>query len=386
MKKSYLLCAVAALGLASCGNKETVGNQASLVESSNVKRIILESGTVMYSPNMNFYVDSNDVAHLSVMYSGNENYIDFYNLDSCKFSKKINIDVLKNNIPTYFIGHSISTTGDLYVVNASPAIVNKLDESGNVVSSFDLTNIDGVALTYLMIPFPTEYRRSLIFDNGKMICPLEYRPYTLGPDVNALDVPLALVYDTVTMTRQRTALTFPESIKDDGLYSMASDGKRYVYSFESLSDLYVTTDFQSFSTINGKSDCVGEVVNEIFSNPNASENEFANFNYTKSAYGSIFYDRYKDVFYRFCYAKCKESDSIGFMNMDEYNFCKGDFSIMIFNNNLEVIGETKFKAGNYAPKMCFVDKNGLWLSENNVDKPDNSEDVLVFRCIDLKYN
>ncbi len=64
-------------------------------------------------------------------------------------------------------------------------------------------------------------------------------------------------------------------------------------------------------------------------------------------------------------------------------YCRKEFSIIVVNSDFEVIGETYFKAGIYAPTLFFVNEDGLYISENNTDNPESSEDKLVFRCFKL---
>ena len=106
---------------------------------------------------------------------------------------------------------------------------------------------------------------------------------------------------------------------------------------------------------------------------------------SKPKYDNIVYDRYRDVYYRFCRMKDTKTSPKGFLDRGYYQ-CLSDFSILILNSDLEVIGETLFEAGVYAPKLFFVNKDGLWLSENNYQREDITDDVLKFRCLKLVEN
>ena len=59
------------------------------------------------------------------------------------------------------------------------------------------------------------------------------------------------------------------------------------------------------------------------------------------------------------------------------------FSVIILNNKFEVIGETLFPKDKYSPKMFFVEKKGLYISESNPKNPEFDENKLVFSCFTL---
>lgn len=65
----------------------------------------------------------------------------------------------------------------------------------------------------------------------------------------------------------------------------------------------------------------------------------------------------------------------------EYIFCRKEFSIMILDENFNVLGETLFPAGKYIPALFFVNEKGLFLSVNNTSNPQMTDDKLVFQCL-----
>ena len=92
------------------------------------------------------------------------------------------------------------------------------------------------------------------------------------------------------------------------------------------------------------------------------------------------YDKYRDVYYRiaeFPY-EFKQNESL-------FGTPKArEFSIIIFDKDLNIIGETKFPGNKYFYKMSFVGRDGLYISENNLGNPDFDEDKLVFACFALE--
>ena len=100
----------------------------------------------------------------------------------------------------------------------------------------------------------------------------------------------------------------------------------------------------------------------------------------KPLYTHVMYDRYRNVYYRFAELPYE-------LKADESPFedPKGrEFSVIIFDKDFQIIGETKFPGNKYFYKMSFVGRDGLYISENNLANPEFDEDKLVFACFKLE--
>ena len=100
----------------------------------------------------------------------------------------------------------------------------------------------------------------------------------------------------------------------------------------------------------------------------------------RGEYHNLMYDKYRDVYYRIVELpyELKVNESVF---DDEKN---REFSIIIFDKDFNIIGETKFPGNKYLYKMSFVGRDGLYISENNLANPDFDEDKLVFACFKLE--
>ncbi len=73
------------------------------------------------------------------------------------------------------------------------------------------------------------------------------------------------------------------------------------------------------------------------------------------------------------------------INESPYDEPKGkEFSVIVLNADFEIIGETKFPGKKYFYKMSFVGREGLYISENNLENPQFDENKLVFTCFKIK--
>ena len=97
-------------------------------------------------------------------------------------------------------------------------------------------------------------------------------------------------------------------------------------------------------------------------------------------YWHIMYDKYRNVYYRFAEMPYKLAS-----NESPYDEPKGkEFSVIVLNADFEIIGETKFPGKKYFYKMSFVGREGLYISENNLENPQFDENKLVFTCFKIK--
>jgi len=200
---------------------------------------------------------------------------------------------------------------------------------------------------------------------------------------------LMLRIDTATGELNASKLHYPQLYKKAkgwgylNKYSLEYDGENFVFSFNGLDSLYVTDNLETFKTYPARSKYI-EIVNEGFPRDLSIPLQTTIVN-NQARYGNLLYDKYRKVFYRFCHLKDEITTEADFSRNCRNNFimCHAEFSIQVIDSEFNVIGETLFPRGKYAPMISFVNKDGLWISENNYEKEDMSEDWLVFRCFKI---
>lgn len=60
------------------------------------------------------------------------------------------------------------------------------------------------------------------------------------------------------------------------------------------------------------------------------------------------------------------------------------FSIIVLNENLEMMGETLFPEYTFNPNLFMVLEDGLYLSTSHIRNPSYSDNELCFQRIDLR--
>ncbi len=182
-------------------------------------------------------------------------------------------------------------------------------------------------------------------------------------------------------------IKYPDIFEDDvrtpagGGYVFSYDYNykqdRLVCSFTGYDSIMVTDDLKQVRWYNGKSRYLKSMRPRVY--------EADSFDWLKEAtespsYHNIMYDKYRDVYYRFVELpyELKQNES-------PFDDPRGrEFSIIIFDKDFNIIGETKFPGNKYFYKMSFVGRDGLYISENNLANPEFDEDKLVFACFALE--
>ena len=168
----------------------------------------------------------------------------------------------------------------------------------------------------------------------------------------------------------------------DGGYGFSYDynykENRLICGFFGYDSLMVTDDLKHIRWYNAKSRYLKSMKPKL-GNAMAGINSIIEFCETPK-YWHIMYDKYRNVYYRFAEMPYKLAP-----NESPYDEPKGkEFSVIVLNADFEIIGETRFPGKKYFYKMSFVGKEGLYISENNLENPQFDENKLVFTCFKIK--
>ena len=93
------------------------------------------------------------------------------------------------------------------------------------------------------------------------------------------------------------------------------------------------------------------------------------------------YDNENEVYYRIVYVPQeidKNENALALLRSG-----RKQFSVMIYDEDFNVIGEHLFQALTYNPNLCFVSQGDLYISTNHVMNSDYSDDILCFQKMDL---
>lgn len=267
-----------------------------------------------------------------------------------------------------------SADGSLYETDTTGCIKNEIrfSKSGNEYCPHSCSDDNG--------------QMELI--DGKLYLPQGLN-WQLGDKV--MESLLMCCVDMSTGDVKPLPVTFPNELKKERVvkggptsivskYKFCFDGHRFVYSF-AYSDELMIVDAKTFqvSYKSGKSHYISNV-----GVPTFRSDDIRNINRTlleTPAYDKILYDNENKVYYRIVYVPQEIEKDKDLISLLRYG--RKQFSIMIYDENFNVIGEELFPEYTYNPQLSFVYKGSLYISTNHVMSPDYSDDILSFQKIDL---
>lgn len=374
------------LFLCSCQKKSKNKYIYNIIETEKRIEIPIDSETNIYTRAMHHFID-NGIEYISIENSDNikdYNTINFYRLDTKSLSHKIKIAKEGDNGVPRFSGHGVCNLDNIFLSGFGTSILYQINRNGKIKKKYNYSVTSKQEYTTDNDFNSLVYKPLIILGNKVYLM-----QYPVPPNANEkqlLNTSLSLEIDTLTNETIKLPLTYPALWKEGkgmGLNPHCSriyDGKQFVYAFRMNDNIITTTDHITSKTYPIKSKYISKLNTEGFSK-NLSFKDFEKRVDEQAVYGNIIYDKYRNVYYRFAYPECKIDKTYY-----EYIFCRKEFSIIIIDENFNIIGETLFPAKKYAPGLFFVNKDGLYISENNVENSNTSEDKLIFRCFSIIKN
>lgn len=310
-----------------------------------------------------------------------------YSIESQKIVKKMCINTEGgNSVPGGFGGYCIVDMEHIFIPSMYVSTIFVLDTAGYVKQKINYAETTD---NQLLKPFMPSDGFQMVFIDKDL-----YIPQTINLRLGDKAVeksPIKVVLDTISNTVEALPMKFPPliSYKDFGTvgafgaeYSCCYDEKNFIYSFYADEDLYLTSlTHRKIEKKKAKSKYIDDVT--VFRSAEGNFQKMVKGQCEHASYGKILYDKYRDVYYRFAYPPCEINDYSGDY-VDLLRSGRKNFSIIILDNQLNVIGETTFPSYTYNSNLSFILEDGLYLSLNHIKNPDYSDDLLRFQKIELK--
>ena len=313
-----------------------------------------------------------------------------YDLQSGEFVKSVFFDREGANGVGMFGGYHIIGFDEIYLPSLQQSKVFVMEESGKKKREIITEKTDdGIPL----LPFGaiTFVYRPIYFNNGKMYIPQTIN-MRLGNKVMEKS-PVYVVVDTVKNVLSPFPIKFPPIMSSDDVtkpslgnelsYSCClNDKDQFVFSFFFDEDIYVV------SLQDGEMKKI-KVKSRYIDKPAIKENPPQDFDGAMRAsseipcYGNLIYYKYRKVYYRFVYLKADLDGEKNYLNIWQYG--RKSFSIMILNEDFDVIGETRFPDFTYISTLHYIGKDGLYLSDSHYKNPSFDENKLRFRRFKLVH-
>ena len=313
-----------------------------------------------------------------------------YELLSGKFVKKFSFHAEgPNGIGPRLDNYLMEDFHHIYIPGITHSVIYRTDTTGIIKDKILFPETEDGLLT---IPsyYTNQQHKQLHFIDGQLYIPQGINR-RIGTDRWVEESPTAVVMDTLTRKLKRFPMLHPQgkissadygNYMGDLSYSMTYDGENFIYSFFCEDELYkVNPTDASVEKIPAASQYLSPItfkrIPDDFSQKLKATCEMA-------SYKNILYDKYRKVYYRFACPETALEDNLNYMQILHNG--KKEFSIIILDEDLNIIGETKFPPFTYVPHICFIREDGLYISASHFMREDYSDDVLRFQKFVLQKN
>lgn len=310
-----------------------------------------------------------------------------YDLNKGEIYKKITYQTEgDNSIVGYINDFYIKNLNEIYLLSPYTTNLYKSDCNGNIIKKIDFsTAINGEPTTRIM----SSLGRIVLYDDKFYLTQNLNRTY--GNEILEKSS-LSAILDTTNNTVELTPLTYPPiiTLADLGTnagfgyqYRRIFDGENFIYSFLYSDFIYkVSPDHKSVEKKQIKSKYIPKIkINRL----NTTDfNRILKSNCEEATYEDIIFDEYRNVYYRFACPQTEIEENESFLEITRYG--KKQFSIIILDKDLNIIGETLFPEFTYVPTAHIIKKDGLYISCSHFKNPNYTDDILCFQKIKLVEN
>ena len=385
--KKYFIIALLSQMFVACSEQVDQEDSYVLQPTENYLEYEIDEDTRI--PRFNLYTFEDKGVEYLTFSDPSSRTILIYNLQSGELVKKVSFDSEgPNGIGSRVFGYYIKDFNHIYLPSDSKSIIHLTDTTGILRSQIDYSCTEDS-----LMPHSAHYTNmnyvQLFFMGNTLFVP-QHLNRALGEKKMVEESPIGIMVDTITGKVTRFPMNHPylipynQRLKAIG-GTMESqqiyDGKNLIVAFNKDEKLYKFDANGQMETFLVKSKYVPRLkfpkVPDDFMLSAKKLCEDAD-------YRNIFYDKYRNVYYRFVSLETELEPNDDYVKIK--NAGKADFSIMILDENFNVLGETRFPAFTYVPHICFINEDGLYLSTSHFKREDYSDDWLRFQRIELVKN
>jgi len=319
------------------------------------------------------------------LFYGNEdkNELIIYELPSGRIEKRIKFEHRGPNGIGRYKGAMVQNFDSLFVISGTHyQDFFLIDTTGTVKRKYSIRPNESEDFFPALLPVYSHISQENVLRNGLINLSTYMMKIIANPDLHSKDI--CITYDIAQgkLVSINKYPKFDDTYKSFiGSYSRTNNGKEFIYSFPRLNEIYIQKEdgtylkhhcpskFQkgNLDWIANRSDPVAIQKENRIQNPK---------------YGSIIFDKYRKLIYRIYIPgyNLEQGDSV-----DKYAEFPAVFSIIILDENLNMIGETLMPNKTYDPNMTFVAKEGIFVALHP-DNPQYNPDSLAFEKMIIVEN
>lgn len=374
---SYLLNFLLPLVLISCSQKDQKNTKAVLQADGAIIEFQLDDQTPNVSMGMDYY--SGLLFNINWAY----NQLQIYDFASRKLIKNLNFEIEGDQGVGELFGFHVHNLDSIFLFSQMDPFIYLTDTSGFVRQKIRYQIPDGYSSAFVHPGYflsPPELR------SGELIVKTHFAGNYREVDNNALKQK-HMVYAINLFTGETRFLshTYPEDYLANGLKhfepSIARSKDKIVYSFFGDHRLFYADSYDEKLSFKEAPSAFLDKNLKLFP-LEGRRFETQQYLQASSRYESLVYDPYREVFYRFAYPTLEVSEENDVLRL---RTAPGPFAIMILDDDLNVIGERYFEKGICLPSNFFINEDGLYISLNHPDNPENNERYFRFQKFSLEF-
>lgn len=312
--------------------------------------------------------------------------IQIYDIRTRKLVKKVSYDMEGNQgIVGGFIGYYIKDFSHIYLPGYYTHTIYVTDTLGQINQkiTFDTTT-DGRKL----VPIILNSSKQMVISGDTLIIPQTVNPMLREKIMD--ESPISVLIDTSKHIVKDLPMKYLPLVseKDFGTakfmaglsYSKCFNGNDFIYAFAYSDKIYKTSlSHTDIIAVEAKSRYAGKV--EV---PEAVSDDFQQMikeQCERASYGDIIYDKYRKVYYRIFFPNSELGVERDYLELLRTG--RKQFSIMVLDENLEIVGETLLPEYTFNPNLYLILKDGLYLGTNNTKNINYTDNELCFQKINL---
>lgn len=349
---------------------------------ANDKKLVfeLDSHTKSNPRTLFLYKDKEGKEYLTFQ-NDFENEIHFYDLKTQKWMFKVTPELDGANGVGKFFGYRIIDLENILLTNSDVEEIAVVDSANRLKEQlvYDKTS-EGTPLkrsfSTTLFHRPIQVIGDKIYSTSRCNRKAKINPVSITIDMKTKEINyLPFFYPKLPIEMTRAKLWGAEDN-----FSREFDGKRFIYSFYFDEDIYVTSiDHKNVERKKVKSKYIDKLhmLDDFGQHTmlDKCENE---------EYGALIYDPYRNVYYRIVHPKVEIEKKLKRQEVIELiDYGRKNFSIIIMDENFNVIGETLFPDYTYNCNVMFVHKDGLYISASHAFNENYTDDNLIFQCFEL---
>jgi hypothetical protein len=310
------------------------------------------------------------------------NQIQIYDLDKDELIKSLDFEIEGDQGVGNVFGFHVHNLDSIFLFGQMESRIYLTDTSGLILNKINYNIPDGYSSAFV---HPTYFYSPPSIQSGEMIVKTHF--FGNYRDVTNDELKNKHMVYSIDLESGNTNLlshTYPEDYLSLGLKhfepSIAVGKKKIVYSLFGDHRVFYADSFnESLDSKEAKSSYLDNTLKLFPVDGGRFENQYYMNAYSR--YDNLVFDKYRNVFYRFAYPTLDLEDENAVLRLRN---APGPFAILVLNESLDVIGETLFEESVFLPTNFFINEEGLYLSINHPDNPENKEEYLSFQLLKLK--